>query len=1245
MRVAPHGRSLSTAGAGGGRAEGISESSCAVTARGRGSGTKAAGGLADNTPSGGGLLANGLASMASRGLGIIGMGRGLAVKEAEAPKPSDNIGDELHILAAALVGLFEGSHYLLDDGIMEFSTALAALAMENLANVSQSFRQEIVETPERSTFESSSARNGSDSSTGGSTKNGEVSESVLAAKANTMGARVRTVSAEAQPPWALHKLVLTMRCNAHRIGLCSTDDPEGPTLWDIAAHHLGLIARRNASPGMRQFAVFSLSEIIMDVLKARQQGVKEEDKGQPGATARSTPLGLRELLEPFRVICSRNGPYMDSRLCALQAIYNIIQSCGDSLLVFETSGTVHSRGSAFVCVWMLLREVAQSAVAEIEEAHASTATGGTQRDAVALMEESWCAAIRSGFKICELLVEDFLPLALESTAGDGTEAIKSSAESNVLFEHAKRDNRRRLWLACVSCLGYYGKQTADVNISLAAITKLWGVSDHLRHFAVVAKSQRDRKTEIEGSFSKHEEAALPLDHVLAIFKELRMLGHVQERPEIRHGAISTLFSMITSYGNILSDHVWRACLADDVCVVGSGHSSSSSINSFPTGTRALASSGLVGQDTSGALLFLLLEEIEACALVAPAGEGGSGAVEEALGTDKEGHQVMMVVHHSRNTRRKQWNETRVLLLQGITRVLTSRVLFSRFSDERWYSAAFNRFLSVLSRTLRLRNAPSHGKVRRASFGGTGGESEVEIACCQCLLQLLSLAHGLRADGKRARYGTNMRVINGALVRVKHENGEQVVDRGSAGAEGGRSNKSGAHVSATAEFKGSTQSAASVGSARSSPVPSRADLWKSAWGAVQSFASDAGQESDSDTDALDATVRGDGGDSEAVSLQHLSLSRYGVSASLLIDAHNGEEVNAALVQTLALLWERVFEATVKDPNARKRSAVGLYSEAGLESFVVQLDRLLISRPPVVTRTGTSDLPTKPRGIVTREATGGLSSVERRVLDLFACVGLGVPTLRGNMEEMLATRGDANVSPLALTRSSWKTLLRTLASYCGAECSKAYGDALRIRALVEVRRIISAPTTPTSARADAFDALLQQLSPTLYQPERLSNVSHEPSERLLRPQKKAWMESLQTLFAVVRFGLPTLANGRYNSQAMERENEIQGGRARSSSNTAELWTMLLENISALRSRNERASESGTEEEEGDVVGESAEDAEFVMVSLVFEKAVPLLRSGFLTGTAGEKVIELAFSYFSESMESYSMCREDISQVPNF
>uniref|UniRef100_A0A7S0NBW2 Mon2 C-terminal domain-containing protein n=1 Tax=Chlamydomonas leiostraca TaxID=1034604 RepID=A0A7S0NBW2_9CHLO len=176
----------------------------------------------------------------------------------------------------------------------------------------------------------------------------------------------------------------------------------------------------------------------------------------------------------------------------------------------------------------------------------------------------------------------------------------------------------------------FTKQDVILNVCLTAITMLWSVTDTLARSkrtapgaspgaaAVSIASRRD--------VSEEESVAM----LMIAFKALRAVS-TDRRPEVRNSAVRTLFLAMGAHGGKFSAQVLRECVWDMMLplVASMHHMSETSSN----------------------------EEVAA----------------SVLGTDKSGKSVKMLMHHSRNTEQKQWDETLVLALSGATKVLRAHL--------------------------------------------------------------------------------------------------------------------------------------------------------------------------------------------------------------------------------------------------------------------------------------------------------------------------------------------------------------------------------------------------------------------------------------------------------------------------------------------------------------------------------------------------------------------------------------------
>jgi hypothetical protein len=155
----------------------------------------------------------------------------------------------------------------------------------------------------------------------------------------------------------------------------------------------------------------------------------------------------------------------------------------------------------------------------------------------------------------------------------------------------------------------------ELNISLTAVGLMWNISDYFNQ-------NQDKLSQA----ANEDLSALPdFPHTLNIppFDKLWMnlyarLGElcVDPRPAVRKSAGQTLFSTITAHGNLLNLPTWQAVMWQ--------------------------------------VLFPLLDKVRTAS---------SSASSEKVDTSGN-----ILIHHSRNTAQKQWAETQVLTLSGVSRV-------------------------------------------------------------------------------------------------------------------------------------------------------------------------------------------------------------------------------------------------------------------------------------------------------------------------------------------------------------------------------------------------------------------------------------------------------------------------------------------------------------------------------------------------------------------------------------------------
>jgi len=205
---------------------------------------------------------------------------------------------------------------------------------------------------------------------------------------------------------------------------------------------------------------------------------------------------------------------------------------------------------------------------------------------------------------------------------------------------------------------------------------------------------------------------------------------MDDRPELRNCSVNTLFSCVVGLGEQFTDEQWKTCLDETIFGIMTGITSA--INDAEN--------------------------------------------KEASGSSTE-ERYKVAVHHSRNSARKQWATTQILVLRGLERVL--RIFFSRLletlldtTQDQWFLITWTKILQVSFDCAIIVGERETLDMRLAGV-------ELIVLCAQ-----LSSKAGIVAAGNSARVGTNMEVVGGALrsVRDAVEDRSQVVERTSIGNE-------------------------------------------------------------------------------------------------------------------------------------------------------------------------------------------------------------------------------------------------------------------------------------------------------------------------------------------------------------------------------------------------------------------------------------------------------------------------------
>lgn len=179
---------------------------------------------------------------------------------------------------------------------------------------------------------------------------------------------------------------------------------------------------------------------------------------------------------------------------------------------------------------------------------------------------------------------------------------------------------------CVDTAAKFGSQTQDLNISLTAVGLLWNLSDYFYQNQNTLRNAIIAEPKILPDLPGYKEMCTFDKLWMCLFSRLGDLC-LDSRPATRKSAGQTLFSTIAAHGSLLQTQTWQAVLWQ--------------------------------------VLFPLLDKVSL--------ESGLASTEK--------HSDNLLIHHTRNTEKKQWAETQVLTISGVARVfVTKRKLLAALGD-------------------------------------------------------------------------------------------------------------------------------------------------------------------------------------------------------------------------------------------------------------------------------------------------------------------------------------------------------------------------------------------------------------------------------------------------------------------------------------------------------------------------------------------------------------------------------------
>ncbi|KAI0668157.1 hypothetical protein C8Q78DRAFT_980256 [Trametes maxima] len=271
--------------------------------------------------------------------------------------------------------------------------------------------------------------------------------------------------------------------------------------WDpITGHLLSVVRHPHAPPTIRTQA----ARVLDDILVVVPRNISTMGELQPKVQRRVLDVLAQQVIPDSAVSSSTT---VEIRRMGLETLHQILQSSGHTLVVgwetiFEMLGSVCKPAST-----------SPASLAPTPSSSLQQELGRNRPPPLGyLNEKGYTSLVKIAFQSLTLVCDSL---------------------SSLSPEHLR---------LCISTLGQFGRQ-ADTNIALtAAESLLWGVSDSIQ-----AKRREEDK--------EPEYSALWMSLLLEV------LGLCTDgRPEVRVGAIQTLFRTLQLYGATLSLETWDECI-------------------------------------------------------------------------------------------------------------------------------------------------------------------------------------------------------------------------------------------------------------------------------------------------------------------------------------------------------------------------------------------------------------------------------------------------------------------------------------------------------------------------------------------------------------------------------------------------------------------------------------------------------------------------------------------------------------
>ncbi|ORX90356.1 hypothetical protein K493DRAFT_409906 [Basidiobolus meristosporus CBS 931.73] len=378
-------------------------------------------------------------------------------------------------------------------------------------------------------------------------------------------------------------------------------------IWDMIMNHLIDTANYlTTTPQIRTQTCETIADIIAAaMISVSSAEMKDDEQAQIRLLVPLKRLVVGESLDEALKV-----KFIEVQKIALETLNKLLQTSGESFTV------------GWPMIFEMIKSVCYFEQPKEEAAVDDRDTASISSKASTTHSIKTTGLVRVAFPCLQLICTDFLPLL----------------DSKCLLE-------------CIKTLSSFVLQTEDLNISLTAVRLLWNVSDFLQTKRIDLERDNNNDGKPVSSADPSEDVTLynfeeNIDDTLttqSLSALWSLLLHslsricTDPRPEVRNGAIQTLFRTIGINGGLLTPVDWKLCIWK--------------------------------------VVFPLIDAVKQTAFEAI-------AAWRALKDVQDDSKAFMMVHHSRGTVDKQWDESHVLVIGGATRLfkdfLPSLIVLANF---------------------------------------------------------------------------------------------------------------------------------------------------------------------------------------------------------------------------------------------------------------------------------------------------------------------------------------------------------------------------------------------------------------------------------------------------------------------------------------------------------------------------------------------------------------------------------------